>query len=75
MATKSICDRCGEEINPVQSMTVVHVGKRGCPYNDRIELCVSCAFWLNKYFDGERMVQQDANNSTSGGGNGLVKIT
>lgn len=63
MATKSVCDRCGAEINPVQSMTVVLIGKRCSPYTDRIELCVSCAYWVNKFFDGEAMVlRQEASN-------------
>lgn len=56
MATKTICDRCGEEINPVSSMTVVATGKGFSGFSNRTELCVSCAFWLKRYFDGEAMV-------------------
>lgn len=54
MATKKICDRCGAEINPRESLTnlelwdclsrAVLVGK---------ELCVSCSFHLKKWLNNE----------------------
>jgi hypothetical protein len=49
MATKKICDRCGAEINPIDS------GKRIAIYalesfekQGVTELCVSCVFHLRK---------------------------
>lgn len=56
MATKKICDRCGAEINPRESMTNLEVyDYRKQPLCDQVvvELCVSCAFHLRKWLKGE----------------------
>jgi hypothetical protein len=55
MATKKICDRCGEEINPKESMVKLEVRDyRDQPLTDRIvtELCCSCSFHLRKWLNG-----------------------
>ena len=54
MATKRVCDRCGAEINPFNSITYVGIRlfKTGVNDND-YELCVSCAHELRKWFNGE----------------------
>lgn len=51
MATKKICDRCGAEINPKESMTRIDVWKYLCMIERRVELCVSCGFHLQKWLD------------------------
>lgn len=54
MATKRVCDRCGAEIKPFNSVT--YVGIRLVKYDitgDDYELCVSCAHELRKWFTGE----------------------
>lgn len=54
MATKRVCDRCGAEINPFNS--VIYVGMRRVKYEingDDYELCVSCAHELRKWFAGQ----------------------
>ena len=53
MATKTFCDRCGEEINPRGSVTYVGMRRLKMDINDNdYELCVSCAhelkLWLNE---------------------------
>ena len=52
MATKMLCDRCGEEINPKSSVTYANVRRAKCGVDDGYELCVSCAhelkLWLNE---------------------------
>ncbi len=56
MATKKICDRCGAEINPRESMTNLELSDyRHQPVLDRVatELCVSCAFCLRNWLKGE----------------------
>lgn len=54
MATKIVCDRCGAEINPPNSVTYVGTRriKNGVNTED-YELCVSCAYKLRKWFNGE----------------------
>lgn len=60
MATKSVCDRCGAEINPSNSVTYAGMRrvKSAISGND-YELCVSCAHELRKWFDGEEKVNRD----------------
>lgn len=55
MARKLICDRCGEEINPVQSRLMLEIGKHnGIMWDAKtVDLCVSCAFWFNKFLEDE----------------------
>lgn len=56
MATKKICDRCGAEINPKESMVKLEVRDyRGQPLTDRVvtELCVACAFHLRTWLRGD----------------------
>ena len=52
MATKMLCDRCGEEINPKSSVTYANVRSAKYGVGDDYELCVSCAhklkLWLNE---------------------------
>lgn len=55
MATKKICDRCGAEINPKESVVNLEMfDYRHQPVLDRIvtELCCSCSFHLRKWLDG-----------------------
>ena len=61
MATKLICDRCGEEINPKSFVTFAGMrrAKMGVSDND-YELCVSCAHELRKWLNGE-----EENNGTA----------
>lgn len=55
MATKSICDRCGAEINPKSSVTYAGMRRRKSDINDNdYELCVSCAHELREWFKGEK---------------------
>ena len=54
MATKRVCDRCGAEIKPPNSVTyagmrMIKAGVNSVDY----ELCVSCANKLRKWFNGE----------------------
>ena len=53
MATKMLCGRCGEEINPKSSVTYANVrsAKRGI--SDDYELCVSCAHKLKLWLNGK----------------------
>lgn len=54
MATKKVCDRCGAEINPFNSVTYVGMRRVKNDTNDNdYELCVSCAYKLRKWFAGE----------------------
>ena len=65
MATKLICDRCGKEINSVSNMTIVATGKGISGFSDRTELCVSCAFWLKKFLNGDSMMlMREGGNAT-----------
>lgn len=60
MATKRVCDRCGAEINPSNSVTYAGMRrvKSAISSND-YELCVSCAQELRKWFDGEEKVHAE----------------
>lgn len=54
MATKRVCDRCGAEINPYNSVTYAGMRRVKNDINDNdYELCVSCAHELRKWFNGE----------------------
>ena len=54
MATKRVCDRCGAEINPFNSVTYAGMRRVKNDINDNdYELCVSCAHELRKWFNGE----------------------
>ena len=54
MATKRVCDRCGAEINPYNSVTYAGMRRVKNDINDNdYELCVSCAHKLRKWFNGE----------------------
>lgn len=54
MATKRICDRCGAEINPPNSITYAGIQRIKNDINDNVyELCVSCAVKLKEWFRGE----------------------
>jgi hypothetical protein len=51
MATKRVCDRCGAEINPPNSVTYAGIRRVKNDINDiDYELCVSCANKLRKWF-------------------------
>lgn len=51
MASKLICDSCGAEINPKNSRTFMTLSGDSC--EEVYDLCVSCAFHLHKWLDGE----------------------
>lgn len=54
VATKRVCDRCGAEINPFNSVTYAGMRRVKNEINDNdYELCVSCAHELRKWFNGE----------------------
>lgn len=54
MATKRVCDRCGAEINPPNSVTYAGMRRVKADINDNdYELCVSCAHELRKWFNIE----------------------
>jgi hypothetical protein len=54
MATKRVCDRCGAEIIPFNSVTYAGMRRIKNDINDNdYELCVSCAHKLRKWFTGE----------------------
>lgn len=54
MATKRVCDRCGAEINPPSSVTYAGIRRIKNDINDNdYELCVSCAYKLRKWLNGE----------------------
>ena len=50
MATKTFCDRCGEEINSKSSMSYASIRHMKYDIGDDYELCKSCAnelkLWL-----------------------------
>ena len=54
MASKRVCERCGAEIIPFNSVTYAGMRriKNDITDND-YELCVSCARKLRKWFNGE----------------------
>lgn len=54
MATKRVCDRCGAEINPCNSVTYAGMRRIKADANtEEYELCASCAHKLRKWFNGE----------------------
>lgn len=54
MATKRVCDRCGAEISPFNSVTYAGMRRIKNDINDNdYELCASCAHKLRKWFNGE----------------------
>lgn len=54
MTTKRVCDRCGAEINPYNSVTYVGIRLFKTGVNtEEFELCVPCAYKLRKWFNGE----------------------
>lgn len=54
MAIKRVCDRCGAEINPCNSVTYAGMRRIKADANtEEYELCVSCAHKLRKWFNGE----------------------
>lgn len=54
MATKRVCDCCGAEINPPNSVTYAGMRRIKTGVNtEDYELCVSCAHKLRKWFNGE----------------------
>lgn len=54
MSTKRVCDRCGAEISPPNSVTYAGIRRIKNDINDNdYELCVSCACKLRKWFNGE----------------------
>lgn len=54
MATKRICDRCGAEINPPNSVTYAGIRRIKNDINDKdYELCVSCAMNFKEWLRGE----------------------
>lgn len=54
MATKRVCDRCGAEINPPNSVTYAGIRRIKNDINDKdYELCVSCAMNLKEWLRGE----------------------
>ena len=56
--TKKICDRCGAEINPAQSVLYVSLSENYTATAYRLieskptELCVSCAMQLRQWLKG-----------------------
>ena len=67
MATKTVCDRCGAEINPISSAVYCTVSKyRHDEHATPTELCCSCGLWLRRYLDGEAMVlRQEGGNGNA----------
>ena len=54
MATKRVCDRCGAEINPFNSVTYAGMRRIKNDINDNdYELCASCTLELRKWFNME----------------------
>jgi hypothetical protein len=61
MAKKYVCDRCGEEINPIQTVKRVNVDGYYHGVGDNYDLCVSCAFWLDKFLNDEILIERKNN--------------
>ena len=61
MAKKYVCDRCGEEINPIESVRRISVGGYYYSAGDEYDLCVSCAFWLDKFLKDEILIERKDN--------------
>lgn len=54
MATKRVCDRCGAEISPFNSVTYAGMRRTKNDINDNdYEPCASCAHKLRKWFTEE----------------------
>lgn len=54
MATKLICDRCGAEINPRNSVTYAGMRRnKMCENENDYDLCVSCAHKLRAWLGGK----------------------
>ena len=51
MATKKICDRCGAEINPRESLVNLELTDYRGNFKSKLELCVSCSFRLGKWLE------------------------
>lgn len=61
MATKRVCDRCGAEINPYNSVAYAGMRRVKNDINDNdYELCVSCAQELWKWFSAPRKEAEEA---------------
>ena len=63
MARKLICDRCSEEINPSKSAKRVLFGSAFDLDGKTYDLCVSCAFWLNKFLKDEIRIERKENET------------
>ena len=55
MAVKRICDRCGAEINPQTSATIVVLSDYYGGKRTETELCVSCAFHLKQWLGNKEV--------------------
>ena len=55
MATKMICDHCGEEINPKSSVTYASVRSTKYDIGYDYELCISCAGKLKLWLNGKEI--------------------
>lgn len=71
MAIKRVCDHCGAEIDPFNSVTYAGMRRVKNDINDNdYELCVSCAYKLREWFNGEAMgicsygEKKDGDNAT-----------
>ena len=55
MSRAKICDVCGEVINPEKSGSgvIVYTGEYRTGRAVEYDLCVSCAFKLNKFLEGK----------------------
>lgn len=63
MATKRICDRCGAEIYPFNSVTYAGVRRMRRGINDKdYELCVSCTRKLLMWFNMAEMKKGETEN-------------
>ena len=57
MATKKICDRCGAEINPTDSVTYAGMSRFRHEGTLTHELCCSCAYHLGRWLDGKEQME------------------
>ena len=66
MATKKVCDRCGAEINPADSVTYVDMNKgRFVVGNTVQELCCSCAYHLGRWLDGKEWMEGERRDNNA----------
>lgn len=63
MAKKLICDRCSEEINPMNSVKRIAVGGYYYGEGERFDLCVGCGFWLGKFLRDEIRIERKENET------------